>query len=126
MVRDRPYWKLTCESCMRCLNRCPERAIEAAHGMAVGFYFLIVAANTWIAIRFADIIGISPDATWWRIVTQMSSLLLTIVIPAFLYIIMHYAMQFKPLNDLVRFTSLTSLRFWRRYNPAKRKGKEIK
>ncbi len=37
-VRNRPYWKLTCESCMRCLNHCPQKAIEAAHGMAIGFY----------------------------------------------------------------------------------------
>ena len=120
MVRDRPYWKLTCESCMRCLNRCPERAIEAAHGMAIGFYFVIVAVNTWIAIRFADIVGISPDATWWKIATQVSSLILTVVIPAVIYLIMHYAMQFRPLNELVRFTSLTTFRFWRRYKPSKR------
>ena len=41
-----PYWKLTCESCMRCLNHCPQKAIEAAHGMAALFLIIISVINT--------------------------------------------------------------------------------
>jgi ferredoxin len=120
LVRNRPYWKLTCESCMRCLNICPERAIEAAHGMAVCFYFLILMINTWIGIHLMNLFSISPDATWWKILTQVSSLALTILVPALFYILFHYAMDLKPVRYLVRFTSLTTYRFWRRYKPGKR------
>ena len=28
---ERPYWKLSCASCMRCINVCPYKAIEESH-----------------------------------------------------------------------------------------------
>lgn len=122
MVNDRPYWKLTCESCMRCLNRCPTKAIEAAHGMAVGFYILIVLLNTWLGIAVLNLFKTGTDSPWWIVFTQVSSLALTIAVPAFIYLIMHYAMGFKPLRQVVRFTSLTALPFWKRYKPSKREN----
>jgi ferredoxin len=120
-VRNRPYWKLTCESCMRCLNHCPEKAIEAAHGMAVAFYMLIISVNTWLALFVVVLLNISPDAWWWKLLTQIISLALTVFIPALVYIIMHYAMGFKPIKYIIRFTSLTALPFWRRYRPGNQK-----
>jgi Pyruvate/2-oxoacid:ferredoxin oxidoreductase delta subunit len=123
MVNDRPYWKLTCESCMRCLNHCPQKAIESAHGMAVGFYLIVILVNTRFGIALIDLFDGSPDSVWWIIATQISSLALTVAIPAVLYIIMHYAMGIRPMRQLVRFTSLTALPFWRRYRPF-RKVKE--
>ena len=119
LVRNRPYWKLTCESCMRCLNHCPERAIEAAHGMAVVFYLLIISINTWIGLRVIDLLNISLEAGWLKILSQLSSLVLTIIVPLFFYTIFHYAMGLKPVNYLVRFTSLTTFKFWRRYRQDK-------
>jgi ferredoxin len=121
LVRNRPYWKLTCESCMRCLNHCPEKAIEAAHGMAVAFYLLIIAINTWLALFVIGFLNIPPDAWWWKLVTQIISLALTVFIPAILYILMHYAMGFKPIKYIIRFTSLTALPFWKRYKPGNHK-----
>lgn len=121
LVRNRPYWKLTCESCMRCLNHCPEKAIEAAHGMAVAFYMLIIAVNTWLALLIIGFLNIPPDAWWWKLVTLIISLALTVFIPAILYILMHYAMGFKPIKYIIRFTSLTALPFWKRYKPGNHK-----
>jgi ferredoxin len=123
MVRNRPYWKLTCESCMRCLNHCPEKAIEAAHGMAVAIYMLIITTNTWIALIAIKLLNIKPDLWWWKLATQITSLVLTVFIPALIYIIMHYSMELKPVKYLVRFTSLTALPFWKRYWPGNRKNK---
>jgi hypothetical protein len=120
MVRNRPYWKLTCESCMRCLNHCPERAIEAAHGMAVGFYLLILTINTWITIGIMNLFNFDTEPGWLKILTQVSSLLLTIIVPAFFYVLIHYAMGIKPVRSFIRYTSLTTFRFWRRYKPDKR------
>lgn len=120
MVSNRPYWKLTCESCMRCLNHCPEKAIEAAHGMAVAFYLLIIAVNTWLGILLINLFRIDSDVWWLKLGMQISSLALTVFIPAMGYVIMHYAMGFKPVKYLTRFTSLTALPFWKRYKPGKR------
>lgn len=115
LADNRPYWKLTCESCMRCLNHCPERAIEAAHGMATLFMILITSLNTWLILLLADLLDIQTGAWWWKISDQIISAAVMVFAAAFLYLIMHYIMGFKPANYLVRFTSLTALPFWRRY-----------
>ena len=121
LLNNRPYWKLTCESCMRCLNHCPEKAIEAAHGVAIGFWFIITIVNTQIIVLLIRLLNIQPDAIWFKIFTQVLSLGCTILIPAALYIMVHYSMGFRPMKYLVRFTSLTALPFWKRYFP---KGKK--
>jgi Pyruvate/2-oxoacid:ferredoxin oxidoreductase delta subunit len=124
MVNNRPYWKLTCESCMRCLNHCPEKAIEAAHGMAVGFYILIITINAWLGLQLINLFNIQPGVWWLKLALQITNLVLTVFLPAFAYLIMHYAMGLKPVKYLIRFTSLTALPFWKRYKPGNRKLKK--
>jgi ferredoxin len=119
-VQNRPYWKLTCESCMRCLNHCPKNAIEAAHGMAVAFWIIFTIINTQIIILIVTALNIQPDAWWWKIVSGLIGIGGMILIAAFLYRLMHYAMGLKPVKYLVRFTSLTALPFWRRYRPGRK------
>jgi ferredoxin len=126
LVMDRPYWKLTCESCMRCLNNCPQRAIEAAHGMATLFMILITAVNTRLIMILISTIGIQPEIWWWKIASQIIGLTVMVLIAAFLYLVMHVAMAFKPVKLLVRFTSLTTLPFWRRYKYLKENKKNNK
>ena len=121
MVRNRPYWKITCESCMRCLNRCPERAIEAAHGMAVVFYLLIITVNGLLASALSHLSAAGSGASWYIFITRVTSVLLTVLIPSFIYLIIHYASGFRPLRTLLKFTSLTTFRFWRRYQPGSKK-----
>jgi Pyruvate/2-oxoacid:ferredoxin oxidoreductase delta subunit len=125
LVRNRPYWKLTCESCMRCLNNCPERAIEAAHGMATVFMILITAINTNLFILLINSLNILPDAWWWKVLSQIIGIAVMVFSAAFLYLIMHYAMGIKPVRLLVRFTSLTTFPFWRRYKYLKDKKNHI-
>lgn len=115
LVRNRPYWKLTCESCMRCLNHCPQRAIETAHGMAAVFAVAIGAANTWLTLLLIESLGIEPQALWWKILSQFISIAVWVAGAAVLYLIMHYVRGFKPLNYVVKLSSLTTLPFWRRY-----------
>jgi ferredoxin len=120
LVNSRPYWKLTCESCMRCLNHCPEKAIEAAHGMAFVFWFIITIVNTQVILILVKLINTQPDTTLLKLLANVLSLVFTVFIPAALYLLIHYAMGFKPIKYLIRFTSLTSLPFWRRYFPHKK------
>jgi Pyruvate/2-oxoacid:ferredoxin oxidoreductase delta subunit len=121
LVRNRPYWKLTCESCMRCLNNCPERAIEAAHGMATVFMILITAINTKLILLLVNSLNILPEVWWWKVLSQIIGIVVMVFSAALLYLIMHYAMGIKPVRLLVRFTSLTTLPFWRRYKYLKEK-----
>jgi ferredoxin len=123
LVDNRPYWKLTCESCMRCLNHCPEKAIEAAHGMATAFWLIFTAVNAQIFILLIKALNIRPDAWWWKITTQVMSIAGMVLITAFLYRMMHYAMGLRPVKYLIRFTSLTALPFWRRYKFPKNRKK---
>lgn len=125
LVNNRPYWKLTCESCMRCMNNCPQRAIETAHGMAAGIIFLIAAANSALMVFILDKFNIRPDVWWWKISSQILAVLVMILISAVVYSIVHKAMGFKPFHYVVKYTSLTTLPFWRRYKyPGKNKKKE--
>lgn len=123
-VRNRPYWKLTCESCMRCLNNCPQRAIESAHGMATLFIILVSMANARLILLIIDLFGIHPQIWWWKILSQFIGIAVMVLLSAFLYLIMHYSMEFKPLKLLVRFTSLTTFPFWRRYKYLKEKKQD--
>jgi ferredoxin len=115
MVQNRPYWKLSCESCMRCMNICPQRAIETAHGMAIAFWVLFTALNTQIILFILNSLNIQQEAWWWIVSTQLIGIAGMVLTATFLYRIMHYAMGFKPVRTIIRFTSLTALPFWRRY-----------
>jgi ferredoxin len=115
LVQNRPYWKLTCESCMRCLNHCPQRAIEAAHGMAFAFWIILTAINSQIILLIINALNIQPEIWWWRLTSNIIALSGMVVITTFLYRIMHFAMGFRPVKYVIRFTSLTALPFWRRY-----------
>jgi ferredoxin len=115
MVRNRPYWKLTCESCMRCLNNCPERAIEATHGIAAVYLLLISAINTNILIIIVNALNIHPEVWWWQVLSQITGIAVMVFTAACLYHIVHYSMGFRPVRMLAKLTSFTALPFWRRY-----------
>jgi Pyruvate/2-oxoacid:ferredoxin oxidoreductase delta subunit len=127
LVRNRPYWKLTCESCMRCLNLCPQRAVESAHGMAAVFLILVSAINTKLILVIIDLLNIQPEVWWWKVVSQLVGMLVMVSVTAVLYVIMHYAMGFKPVSFIVRYTSFTTFFFWRRYKHlVKRHDRSVK
>jgi Pyruvate/2-oxoacid:ferredoxin oxidoreductase delta subunit len=114
-INNRPYWKLTCESCMRCLNHCPQRAIEAAHGMATAFWIIFSAVNAQVILLIIRTLNIQPEVWWWKLAANIIGIGGMVLIATFLYRIMHYAMGFKPVNYIVRFTSFTTLPCWKRY-----------
>lgn len=116
MVRGRPYWKMTCESCMRCMNICPKQAVETAHGMATGMIFLASAAYGWLAKTIIGLTGLAPSVWWWKGLSELLNIGLMIAAAYLVYLIMHYAMHFRPLRAMVRFTSLTAIPGWRRYS----------
>jgi predicted ferric reductase len=106
---------------MRCLNNCPQKAIEAAHGLAIGMMFLISAINARLIIWIINSTGILPEAWWWKVLSQFITIGVMVGIAAIVYLIIHYAMELKPVRFLVRITSLTTIPGWRRYRYLKDK-----
>ena len=50
----RPYWTFVCESCMRCFNFCPRRAVEASYPLGALLFYL---ANIPLAAFLLDLLG---------------------------------------------------------------------
>ncbi len=88
-----------------------------------GFLIIMSMLNASLFMFLIETLNIEPEAWWWKILSQLIGIAVMVTIAAILYLLMHYAMGFKPVNYLVRFTSLTTLPFWRRYKYLKGKEK---
>ena len=77
--------------------------------------YRLIGLRKKLIMRIISTLGIQPDALWWKVTSQLISIAVMVLAAAFMYLIMHVAMAIKPVKLLVRFTSLTTLPFWRRY-----------
>jgi ferredoxin len=119
ILRDnRPYWKFTCESCMKCMNFCPKRAIETAHSMVFLLLFgLIVVVNPYLSAKVTELVarwfnnsGVVFESLYF--VVQWTVALLVFYSG---YKLLHYLMGFPRINKVITYTTLTTWKFWRRY-----------
>jgi len=123
MVHGKPLWTIRCESCMRCLNICPRRAIHGSLILAVlyslGLFWLTGFSGplgfAWKAIsRFGG--GVSDlllYLVWW---------LMTLVFSWMLCFLVALLNRWKPLAWGLSWTA--PMHFWRRYLAPGFKGKE--
>ena len=109
----RPFWKYNCESCMRCMNFCPERAIESAHSWAVVLYLIAtIPVGMLFWNRVADAIptlsmvrsGLGETAMQWGF------MYLTVFV---MYYPLFWLNRLPVINKLFTFTTLTHI--YRRY-----------
>lgn len=111
---NKPYWSYNCESCMHCMNHCPTRAIETPHGFTALIWWLSFSILPFIALSllsdFTDFKGIT-----FEIIYKTISLILSITVIFGGYRIVHKLMNFRVINFIIRYTSFTSYKFWRRY-----------
>ncbi len=113
-IPSRPYWTLLCESCMRCMNYCPCRAIEAGYPFAIALYFITSVPSgyivlDWLCGRFPALTGIDNDFTRW--VISYAATLISIVIS---YIMFTGLLRFRWFNRLM--TICTPTEYYRRYH----------
>lgn len=111
---NRPYWRFTCESCMRCINICPQKSIQSSHSLAVIIIYITSSVPVFIWISNATdqyLIGLNgyiiPILLFpfkWGI--KLSCFYL-------IYLTFFSLMKIKLINKFFEITSLT--RFWRRY-----------
>ncbi len=119
IVDDRCFWTYKCESCMQCMNACPQQAIETAHGFIFGFSFLFYAVILAGLYKLSNI-DILIKTKLPPTVSEIA--LFAIEWGAYLFLlfafyrIIHYLMRFRIFEKLVVQTSLTTYKFWRRYN----------
>jgi hypothetical protein len=106
---------------MRCMNQCPRRAIETAHGFVVAFlllFNLIMLALIYPALHsIAPVLsGTGYIAKLVRFVFETTFMLSALFLS---YRVLHRALRFPAIEQLTVLTSLTHFGFWRRYQVPK-------
>jgi len=110
LVQSRPFWTFQCESCMHCMNHCPKRAIETAHGLILIVSLLSSSVLTFLLHRVLpfEISSSLLRFTGWSVIF--------IALVWVLYYMQHLLLRYRFFSKLWSFTSLTSYKFWGRYN----------
>jgi len=111
----KPFWKYSCESCMRCSAICPQKAIEAGQSWAVLLFFIstiplslyIISALDAIVPGMADLNG-----SWGGYVLKRLCFYPALFIPYYLF---HVLMRLSAVNWLFTHTTMTRFPFWGRY-----------
>lgn len=114
IVNNRPYWQFRCESCMRCMNICPQKTINTAHLLALGIIWGSILLpfskdiSTYLIKSFPLVYATMPGLIDLTIATLIS-------LPFFwgVYGIYHQLIRVKAFNHIFTYTSFTN--YWRRY-----------
>lgn len=111
---NRPYWRFTCESCMRCINICPQKSIQSSHSLAVIIIYITSAIPIFIWISHATDQYLTGLSQYIKPVI-LFPLKWSLKLGSFylIYLIFFALMRIKTINRFFEFTSLT--KFWRRY-----------
>lgn len=112
--KPRPYWTYACESCMRCMNYCPEKAVEAGHSWGLVLYFLTTFPLVdWLVHRAAGLFPwlsrayATPLGSW---LLEYPYKLLAIFLA---YLLFTLLIRIPLINRLFTVTTLTH--YYRRY-----------
>ena len=114
-----PYWKLRCESCMRCISFCPQKGIESGHSWA--FVLYLASAGYGLPYLFAKYIIPNYTHQWWFF---WLSIALTIPGLVIAYHLFHYLMRIKIFNKIFSFTTFT--RIFKKYRHSEVKVTDFK
>ena len=122
MKDDRPYWTYDCESCMRCMNNCPTRAIETPHGFITLVWIFLFSFPpfifSWILNKYAIC---TCSLTWFhKLGYNIASIAFMFLFVWLTYWLIYKFMRFRITNIIIKFTSLTYYKFWRRYKAPKK------
>jgi len=123
---NRPFWKLTCESCMKCMNHCPKRAIETAHS----FFFIVLfgviyLVNPFLSKKVMILVNqlLNGSSAAYEIIYTIVQWSLAVLIFTVAYQFMHYLGKFPFFSRLITYSSFTYWKFWRRYKTPARCNK---
>jgi ferredoxin len=114
----RPYWTFSCESCMKCMNTCSQRAIEIHHGFTFLLWwaaFSLLPSLFWGLLFRFDVISPEIYSNYYTLLHNAGLILIGFVVIIFGYKLLHWLLRYRFLNRIITYTSLTHYRFWRRY-----------
>ncbi|HEX2944747.1 MAG TPA: EFR1 family ferrodoxin [Clostridia bacterium] len=110
--KPRPYWKLTCESCMRCMGYCPNSAIEASHLFA-GILIVLIAVQLPYHFLNDPMVMLKLDICYpvFKAIIEYLCYLFTV---SFAYLLFSHLIRIPIINKL--FANITCTRYYRRYH----------
>ena len=114
MKNGRPFWTRKCESCMHCMNSCPKLAIHTPHLFVVIVWWLVFSVIPLLLTKEL-VMYFSTVSNYYNIVFDALILITALPIVFLTYRTMHFLMKYPFFNWLIITTSLTNLKFWRRY-----------
>lgn len=110
--KPRPYWTFACESCMRCMGYCPNKAVEASHSFAIILYFVAtLPVSFYVLNELGKIIPIEHYLSLYNVVLNYSYTLISFFVA---YLILSVLIKNPFLNKLCTYTTFTHL--YRRYH----------
>ena len=110
----RPLWRYNCEHCLRCMNYCRQKAVEAGHSWGVLLYFLCGFPLALYIFRYAW--GHYPVVknyyNYWTFEIVNCIYYYPVIIIA--YYIFYQLIRVRFINSIFTYTTLT--RIFRRYH----------
>jgi len=104
---------------MKCMGNCPKKAIESSHGFFIGFLFLLNSVLLVLFYKYFNHYFFAIENEGLRMVIEA---ILTLLLMALVYSVVHYLMHFRFFERIIVYTSLTRFRFWgKRYKAPKEK-----
>lgn len=117
VVENRPFWTFNCESCMKCMSNCPKKAIETGHGYIAAFVLVFQSALLVLFYQYFEAWFLPIENASLKMVIESA---LSIAFIGIWYRLVHWLLQFKVLERLTVYTSLTKYKWWgRRYKALK-------
>ena len=119
-IQGRPFWTFRCESCMRCMNECPRRAIETGHGYLAAVLFLgnaYLADAVWrVSTHWS---GYHEGMFLYGVARFIGDTLLGLALLALAYRAIHAVSRMPGIRQVLAATSLTTYDLWGRYQLTK-------
>ncbi|MEE4114929.1 MAG: EFR1 family ferrodoxin [Marinilabiliaceae bacterium] len=125
MIGERPWWTYKCESCMRCSNVCPKKAVNSSVPLMAIYTILLLAVIKTevftIAVRYLS--GLSSLVPY-NLVYYLVIWIIVIAGSWIIYLPIHYLNRISLFGYFFAFT--TPMKFWRRYIAPGFRGRSIR
>jgi Pyruvate/2-oxoacid:ferredoxin oxidoreductase delta subunit len=116
-----PYWTYNCESCMRCMAYCSEKAIEAGHSWAVILYFVSSTSVSAYLLNFlVPYSGEFVMNRWLSLPLKYAYLLASMAAAYWLFSLL---LRIPFVNSIFTHTTFTHL--FRRYHEPGTKARDL-
>lgn len=121
--RPRPYWRYNCEDCLRCMNYCPQQAIEVGHSWGVALYFMAMFALpvTLFDIAARHLPFLDSIRNYSTVEILNAAYYYPVIIIA--YFLFYQLIRWKPINLIFTWTTFTHI--FRRFHDPETKVSDL-